>query len=372
MASLTGRERSGEGGGAVSVVLHRPRLDARSGAGQLLEMQWRGLTSAGVSTLLACERGAFRFWLRTGVRARRCSVADVERLHAQGATVVDHGLSLPSAELVFVHNLVTEAARHVPGYAAAEFSRREHDFFRALRPSATVVANSKLVAEALREHFGLGRERVAVLYPAFDVRRYSPQRAAQLRAAARRSLGIATAAPLVGFVTSGDFAKRGLDIFLECAVRIAAARPDARFLVVGSKRLPDEARAHALVRAGVVSYRPKSRHPEPWFAALDLFLYPARFEEFGMVLAEAQAMRVPVLTSRRVGASECLPEAYAPWLLDRPEPTAMAERAVALLADADLRARLADTAAASVVAFDERAYVEGSRRLIAAQNPRLR
>ena len=71
---------------------------------------------------------------------------------------------------------------------------------------------------------------------------------------------------------------------------------------------------------GVVRYRPKSRHPEPWFAALDLFLYPARFEEFGMVLAEAQAMGVPVLTSRRVGASECLPSAYAPWLLDGPEP----------------------------------------------------
>jgi len=193
-----------------------------------------------------------------------------------------------------------------------------------------------------------------------------------LRAAARRALGVAAGSPLVGFVTSGDFAKRGLDIFLDCAARIAAARPEARFLVVGSKRLPAEARAHALVRSGVLRYRPKSRRPEPWFAALDLFLYTARFEEFGMVLAEAQAMRVPVLTSRRVGASECLPGAYAPWLLDVPEPTAMAERAIALLADADLRARLAEAAAASVAAFDEQAYVEGTRRLIAAQNPRLK
>jgi glycosyltransferase involved in cell wall biosynthesis len=149
-------------------------------------------------------------------------------------------------------------------------------------------------------------------------------------------------------------------------------RADARFLVVGSKRLPDEARAHALVRAGVVHYRPKSRHPEPWFAALDLFLYAARFEEFGMVIAEAQAMRVPVLTSRRVGASECLPSSYAAWLLDSPEPEVMAERAVALLADADQRARLAEAAAATVIAFDERAYVEGTRRLLAAQNPRLK
>jgi hypothetical protein len=50
----------------------------------------------------------------------------------------------------------------------------------------------------------------------------------------------------------------------------------------------------------------------------------------------------------------------------------MAERAVALLDDAKLRARLALTAAETVVAFDERAYAEGTLRLLAAQKPRLK
>jgi glycosyltransferase involved in cell wall biosynthesis len=268
---------------------------------------------------------------------------------------------------VFVHNLAIEAGRYVSGNAAAEAVQRERAFFRALRPSSAVVANSKVVAEALREHFALAHDSVTVLYPGFDSHRYSLDRAAQLRATARRSLGIDDDVPLVGFVTSGDFAKRGLDLFLDCAARIAAARPDARFLVVGSKRLPDEARAHALVRSGLLRHWPKSRSPERWFAALDLFLYSARFEEFGMVVAEAQAMGVPVLTSRRVGASECLPEVYAPWLLDAPDPAAMADLAVKLLADSSLRARLARAAAETVVAFDERAYVEGTRRLLAAR-----
>jgi glycosyltransferase involved in cell wall biosynthesis len=358
----------------MSVVLFRPSLDARSGAGQLLALQWRGLTTAGVDTELACERGALKFWLRTGVRARRRSVAELERLLTQGSMIVDHGLTLPSADLVFVHNLAAEVVRHVPGSAVAlaQAAQRERAFFGSLGASTVVVANSKLVAAALHEHFGIARDRVTVLYPGFDSSRYSLQRTAELRAAARRTLGIDPAAPLVGLVTSGDFAKRGLDLFLDCATRIAGARPDARFLVVGSKRLPDSARAHALVRAGVVHYRPKSHRPEPWFAALDLFLYPARFEEFGMVLAEAQAMGVPVLTSGRVGASECLPHDYVPWLVDEPAPAGMAERAIALLADASLRARLAAAAAATVVAFDERSYVEGSKRLVAAQNRRLR
>ena len=356
----------------MKVVLYRPSLDARSGAGQLLTMQWRGLMAAGVPTLLACERGAWKFWMRTGVRASRRSVPQIERLQTDGAVILDHGPSIPSAELVFVHNVAAEAARHRSEPIAAAVLERERQFFRALRASTVVVANSKLTASAVCEHFGLERERVAVLYPGYDSRRFSPQRAGLLRAAGRRSLGVDDGAPLVGLVTSGDFAKRGLDLYLECAARIATARPDARFLVVGSKRLPDEARTHPLVRSNVVRHQPKSARPEPLFAALDLFLYPARFEEFGMVLAEAQAMGVAVVTSRRVGAAECLPEVYAPWLLDRPEPAAMAERAVALLGDADLRARLARAAAETVVAFDERAYAEGTLRLLAAQNPRLK
>ena len=248
-------------GRRMKVVLYRPSLDARSGAGQLLEMQWRALDAAGVPTLIACERGALKFWLRTGVRARRRSVAALERMRAHGAIVGDHGLCLPSAELVFVHNLATEARRHLPRESAADAERREREFFRALNPAAIVVANSKLVADALHEHFDLARERVTVLYPGYRRRRFSPQRAAQLRGAARVALGIDAHAPLVGFVTSGDFAKRGLDLFLDSAARIAAARPDARFLVVGSKELPADARAHALVRDGVVRYRPKSGAP---------------------------------------------------------------------------------------------------------------
>jgi glycosyltransferase involved in cell wall biosynthesis len=351
----------------MTVVLYRPSLDARSGAGQLLEMQWRALHAAGVSSVIACERGALRFWLRTGVRARRRSMPELERLRARGAVLVDHGMCVPSAELVFVHNVASEVERHLPGAVSTAAIEREHAFFHALHADAVVVANSQLVAAALNSHFRLARERVHVLYPGYRAARFSQQRAAALREGARGTLAIAPSTPLVGFVTSGDFAKRGLDLFFDCAARIADARPDVRFLVVGSKELPESARSHALVRRGAVSYRQKSRYPERWFAALDLFLYAARFEEYGMVVAEAQAMGVPVLTSRLVGAAECLPSAYQPWLVERPEPAPMAARALELLATPALRAELVAAATASICAYDDRAYGERTRALLAAR-----
>jgi glycosyltransferase involved in cell wall biosynthesis len=175
------------------------------------------------------------------------------------------------------------------------------------------------------------------------------------------------ATPVVGLVTSGDFAKRGLDVFIAAAEVIAARKSDVRFLVVGSKQLPDWATRHALVAAGRVVYRPKDRHPERWLAALDLLLYPALFEEYGMVVAEAQALGVPVLTSRRVGAAECLPAEYAPWLIDEPAADAFADKAIALLDDQRERAQLSAAGIRSVAAYDDRRYADATVATILGQ-----
>jgi hypothetical protein len=174
----------------MNVLLYRRSLDLRSGAGQLLRMQLRGLEAAAVPAVIACERGALKFWLRTGIRARRSVPAAMQRLQSRGWLIVDHDLAVPSADLVFVHNLATEARRHLPQSDLAARAEREQAFFAKLGPTAVVVANSKLVQQALVAHFGLPAERVAVLYPGFDAERFTPQSAAALRRAARRELGI--------------------------------------------------------------------------------------------------------------------------------------------------------------------------------------
>src|SRR5262249_19631946 len=253
---------------------------------------------------------------------------------------VDHGLCVPNAAVVFVHNLATEANAHVPRPDWAAQAAAERDFFAALRKDALLVANSRLVADALCARFGAAPQRVVVQHPGFQAARFNPTRAAALREAARRELGVAPDAPLVGLITSGDFEKRGLDVFVATAERITASRPDTRFLVVGSKALPLAVRGHVLTATGRLLHRPKGRAPERWFAALDLFLYPALFEEFGMVVLEAQAVGLPVVTSRLVGAAECLPSVYERWLVNRPVAAELADRVLTLLADDAARREL--------------------------------
>ncbi len=321
------------------ILLYRPSLDFSSGAGQLMRMQLRALHDAGERAEIGCARGALKFWLRSGARARRISVRAV-RDAARERFVVDHGLCVPKRPSCSSTISRPRRARTCRGRTGQPRRRRNGSSFAELRADALLVANSRLVADALCARFGAAPERVVVQHPGFQAARFNPSRAAELRASARRELGIAPDSPLVGLITSGDFEKRGLDVFV--ARSRAGSRPgepDARFLVVGSKSLPAAVRGHALVGTGRLLYRPKSRAPERWFAALDLFLYPALFEEFGMVVLEAQAVGLPIVTSRRVGAAECLPPAYEPWLAERPLAGELAERVLALLADAGARAR---------------------------------
>jgi glycosyltransferase involved in cell wall biosynthesis len=354
-------------------LLYRPSLDVDSGAAQLILIQRKALRGRNVPVELGCERGALKLALRTGTLARRLSPAAASRLQREGARfVVDHGLCVPGAKLVFVHNLSAEASLHVERPDWAPRLEAERAFFDALAADALVVANSRLVQAALCKHFALAPERVLVHCPGFSSDRFTTARAAALRAAARRDLEVDDGTLLVGFVTSGDFAKRGLDLFIASAEKIAQARPDVRFLVVGSKELPADVRDHALLQSRALRYRPKGPRPERWFAALDLFLYAARFEEFGMVVVEAQAVGVPIVTSRLVGAAECLASAYRPWLLDRPDPVELADRSLALLADDHLRHELALAGVAHASSVDDREYARATLETILAQKRRLK
>jgi glycosyltransferase involved in cell wall biosynthesis len=359
----------------MKVLIYRPSLSVTSGAGQLIAMQARSLSAQGVRVEVGALRGTLRFFLRTGIRARRLALARANALAAskeRTEIVVDHGACIPRADITFVHNLHAEARRFVTRAAWGDEVEREQAFFAALAADTAIVANSELVKSALVRHFALEPERIAVHYPGFRSAVFSSAATPRLRARARATRGLNADARVVGLVTSGDFEKRGLDVFLRAAARIAERDSGARFLVVGSTRLPDWAQRDTLVATGRVVYRPKNRYPERWLAALDVLLYPAPFEEYGMVVAEAQALGVPVLTSRRVGAAECLPPAYARWVLDEPDAEAFADKAIQLLAEPDTRRRLAAAAMATVRSFDDSAYARAAVAAIFAQNRRLK
>ncbi len=357
----------------MNVLLYLRRLDLHSGAGQLVRMQATGLMKAGAGVRIRCRHGAIKFFLGTGLPVRPVSKAGVRALNdVRDHIIVDNGMQLSRADVSFVHSLMTEAIVYLQRDDLDGEVDREAAYFGELSVDTTIVANSNLVKAALVKHYGLTAQRIVVHHPGFRSRVFESQRAAELRERAREALRISVSTPVVGFVTSGDFHMRGMDLFLASAEQIAAARPEVRFLVVGSRRLPAWAATHPLVASGRLAYRPKNRRPELWMAALDIFLYAARFEAFGMVISEAQALGIPVVTSRRVGAAECLPEEYARWLLDAPDSAELAAKTLALLGDERARVDLAQAGIDSVRNFAQPHYMDATVATILAQNRRVR
>jgi UDP-glucose:(heptosyl)LPS alpha-1,3-glucosyltransferase len=123
-------------------------------------------------------------------------------------------------------------------------------------------------------------------------------------------------------------------------------------LVSGSDATADRAVAEAEGVAGRVTFVPATRQIHRHFAAADLFVFPTLYDPYGMVISEAMATGLPVVTSRAAGAAEIITHGVDGWLTDGPwDVDQIAAGLGALAADAGLRARMGAAARAAVEAY---------------------
>lgn len=260
--------------------------------------------------------------------------------------VFGHGDGLRQ-DILSLHNCVHAAHEAVhgrpPGFLAG--AARLHARQLKGRKFKRMIANSALTKDDVVRRWGVPPELVTVIHPGHDPERFRPEGRAALRAAMRARAGASPDDLLVGLITSGDFAKRNVAGFLESLRGLPPAlKARTRVLVVGQETRvgPYKRRAADAGFAERAVFLPPEREVEGFYHALDLYVHPALFEEFGQSVQEAMACGVPVLTSRRVGASELFGPEAAAEILEAPETAALTAAMAALLDDPARRARLAE------------------------------
>ena len=130
--------------------------------------------------------------------------------------------------------------------------------------------------------------------------------------------------------------QKGAAAAIRATARVAGVR---LVLVSGSNSDADRAVARAEGAADRVVFQPYSRQIERYFAAADVFLFPTLYEPYGMVISEAMAAGLPVVTSRAAGAAELIEHGENGWLTADPwDPDPIAEGLRALAGDPALRA----------------------------------
>ena len=144
--------------------------------------------------------------------------------------------------------------------------------------------------------------------------RCSPESRARLRA----QHGIPEDAWVFGAVGRAEESK-GLDVLIEAFQR--AKLPNAWLVVVGHGQALAQLRRQAGPRVVLPGF---SREPKDWMSAFDVFVSPARFEPFGLVLLEAMQAGLPVVATRTEGALH-LAETMTPELVPIDDVAALAQ-----------------------------------------------
>lgn len=174
-----------------------------------------------------------------------------------------------------------------------------------------VIAISDRIRTDLADYFGR-RDGVRLVYHGVDLETFHPRNRGLYRAEICASLKLpptACIALFVGYLPKGAAA----------AIRAVARTPGVHLLLISSANdSADRAIAQAEDVTDRVIFVPYSAAIERYFAAADVFVFPTFFDAFGMVISEAMASGLPVITSRSAGAAELITHGHDGWLTDEP------------------------------------------------------
>ncbi len=212
----------------------------------------------------------------------------------------------------------------------------------ALGRARAILVGSALNEELLHRHYGIPSSRIHRLplgVPApLDV---------GTKAEARQSLHIPIDVPVVAFVGRTP-ERQGLPIALEAFRRIRVFFPGARCVVVGSSPKAEP----GVLSLGVVDDATKARA----LRAADVFLFPARYEGFGIAPREAMRYGLAAVVSSHVPL-DGIDRKEAVRVVASDDPGDYASELAELLADPALRRRIGEAgkACADDLSFDRMA-----------------
>jgi len=214
-----------------------------------------------------------------------------------------------------------------------------------------IVAVSRLVRNQLLESYPIPPEKIVIVPNGIDVGMYVSSGRPGDRVLLRERLGISVGDIVLLFV-GNEFARKGLKTLIE-ALSLLPGIP-VRLIVAGA----DDPRPFQTLsaRLGVdsgIRFLGTVAHPERLYAIADMFVLPTLYEPFGLVIVEAMAAGIPVITYRHAGAVEDFTDEREALLLeDVQSATELARRIRRLIEDQKLSRKIAQQGRQAVQSLD--------------------
>ena len=203
-----------------------------------------------------------------------------------------------------------------------------------------------------------------VVYLGVPLEEFSRERTAAEIATARRELGIGDGEFAVGTVTRLHDSK-GNSYLVDAAARVVAARPGARFYLVGEGPLLCDLQAQA-ARLGLGDrfvFAGFRRDVAGTLSAFDLSVFPSLWEGTPITAFEALAMGKPIVSTDADGLLDILTDNHDAVIVPKRDAAALADKIVWAMDHPDERARLSAAARVTGRRYDIGAFVRKMERL---------
>jgi len=212
------------------------------------------------------------------------------------------------------------------------------------RPRPIIVAIADMVRRDMAEHFNMKADEIRLVYNGIDPGRMRVVENGS-RSAMRGKLGFTE--EVVFLFMAYDFRKKGVSYLVEAAGTLRdRVGPDAfRVLVVGGS--PSPSLRSLVARRGldsVVTFHGPTREPHAVYAASDVFILPTFYDACSLVVFEAMAAGLPVITTVFNGAAGIVTEGIDGKILNDPADTAEMAAAMEFFLDAERRRAAGDAA----------------------------
>jgi UDP-glucose:(heptosyl)LPS alpha-1,3-glucosyltransferase len=198
----------------------------------------------------------------------------------------------------------------------------ERAYFR--HPPRTIICTSLREVADLADLYGVDPATATVIPNPYDPQLFNIGRRTTDRAAARRRMGVSAGEIALLFVAN-ELHRKGFAQLLS-ALAIAA---DERLTVHVIGRTAPTGYRGTIRRLGLeerIRYHGPSNDVGWWLAGADLLVLPTQYEPFGLVIVEALASGVPVITTRLAGAAEAVQDGVTGLLQDDPgDPSELAD-----------------------------------------------
>jgi glycosyltransferase involved in cell wall biosynthesis len=226
------------------------------------------------------------------------------------------------------------------------------------------IAVSDSTADFVRGPRQIPAERVRVVYLGAPLEEFSRERTPAEIAATRQELGLGPDDVAVGTVTRLHDSK-GNAFLVEAARDVIAARPRARFVLVGEGPLEGalRAQAQALGLGDRFLFHGFHRDTAAVLSAFDLSVFPSLWEGTPLTAFEALAAGKPIVSTDADGLLDILEDVVTAWIVPKRDAAALGRAIVHAIDHPEERATKAAAARAAGRGYDIAAFVRKMERL---------